>query len=450
MWRKVGIIALVLIVLAIVGAIIYQQASGKGGFKFKMGKPKTEEKKEPNFEAARKGDLTITVEATGATEPISDIEIKSEATGRITEFLVQEGDTVKKGDVICKLDQSTQVLQVRDGELNVERARIAFEEAKAGSSTSQRSTLTSAVDNAETALANAQTQFETAKASYGRVEQMHTKGFATDQELDNAREGMSSAEAAVKSAKTSLENAKAQMKSFDSSSNKAAIEQSRLSWESAKVALAQAKRQLGNSVITSPIDGIVLEKALDVGDSVISINSGFSGGNAVVKIADLSRMKVRTNVDEIDIGKIKVGQNATIEVDAFANREFVGKVTNVYPQGVASAAGLINFVVIIEVDNKDALLKGNMTCNVKIEALTHKDVLLIPLAATRSSEKKPDATIVYVLEAGQDAEDPKAETEEREVTTGDTDYKDIVIIKGLKAGEMIKVRGFETSFSFEG
>ncbi len=214
--------------------------------------------------------------------------------------------------------------------------------------------------------------------------------------------------------------------------------------------LAQAKRQLGNSVIVSPIDGIVLEKPLDVGDSVISINSGLGGGNAVVKVADLSRMKVRTSVDEIDIGKIKVGQAAKIVVDAYAEREFAGKVTNVYPQGVSNQSGLVSFVVIVEVDNTEALLKGNMTCNVKIEALTHKAVLLIPLAATRSSEKKPDATIVHVLKPGEQADDPKAETEEREVKTGDTDYKDIIILEGLKAGEMIKVRGFETKISFEG
>lgn len=450
MWRKVGLVALIVIVLAVVGAIIYQQSSGKGGFKFNIGKAKKVEEKEPNFEAVRTGDLVITVEATGATEPISDIEIKSEATGRITEFMVQEGDTVKTGDVICKLDQSTQVLLVRDGELGVERARIAYEEAKAGATTSQRSSLVSSVDNAEASWTSAQTQLETAKSTFARVEYLHGKGYATDQELDNARQSVSAAEAAVKSAKTNLDNAKSQLKAFDSSSNKASIDQARIAYESAKVQLAQAKRQLGNSVIVSPIDGIVLEKPLDIGDSVISINSGFGGSNAVVKVADLSRMKVRTSVDEIDIGKIKVGQSAKIVVDAYADREFAGSVTNVYPQGVSNQSGLVSFVVIVEVDNKEALLKGNMTCNVKVEALTHKSVLLIPLAATRSSENKPDATIVHVLKPGAKADDPKAETEEREIKTGDTDYKDIIILEGLKAGEMVKVRGFETKISFEG
>ena len=450
MWRKAGIIALILILLAVAAGIIYQQSSGKGGFKFSTGKPKKTEKKEPNFEAVRQGDLVITVEATGATEPISDIAVMSEATGRITEFMVQEGDSVKKGDVICKLDQSNQVLLVRDGELGVERARIAYEEAKAGASASQRSSLASTVENAQTSLKSAQTQLDIANATYSRIEYLHGKGYATDQELDNARQGVDSAEAAVKNAKTGLENAKAQLKAFDSSSNKSAIEQARIAYESAKVQLAQAKRQLGNSVIVSPIDGIILEKPLDEGDSVISINSGFGGGTAVVKVADLSLMKVRTNVDEIDIGKIKVNQTSKIVVDAFPEREFKGTVTNVYPQGVSNQSGLISFVVIVEVDNKEGLLKGNMTCNVKIEALTHKNVLLIPLAATRSSEKKPDVTVVQVLKAGEKADDPKAETEEREIKTGDTDYKDIIVLEGLKAGEMVKVRGFATKISFEG
>lgn len=450
MWRKAGIIALVIIVLAVVAAIIYQQSSGKGGFKFNIGKPKKVEKKEPNFEAVRQGDLVITVEATGATEPISDIEIKSEATGRITEFMVQEGDSVQKGDVICRLDQSNQILLVRDGELGVERARIAYEEAKAGATASQRSNLTSSVESAEASLKNAQAQLDAANATYSRIQYLHGKGYATDQELDNARQGVDTAEAAVKSAQTGLENAKSQLKAFDTSSNKSSIEQARINYESAKVQLAQAKRQLGNSVIVSPIDGIILEKPLDVGDSVISINSGFGAGNAVVKVADLTMMKVRTSVDEIDIGKIKVGQSSKIVVDAYPEREFNGTVTNVYPQGVANQSGLVSFVVIVEVDNKEGLLKGNMTCNVKIEALTHKNVLLIPLAATRSSEKKPDVTVVQVLKAGAKADDPKAETEEREVKTGDTDYKDIIVLEGLKVGELVKVRGFATKISFEG
>ncbi len=188
MWRKVGLITLVVIVLAIVAAIIYQQSSGKGGFKFSIGKPKKAEVKEPNFEAARTGDLVITVEATGATEPISDIEIKSEATGRITEFMVQEGDAVKAGDVICKLDQSTQILQVRDGELGVESARIAYEEAKAGASASQRSSLASSVENAETSLKSAQVQLEVVQPTTPGSSRCTTKGYATDQELDNARQ----------------------------------------------------------------------------------------------------------------------------------------------------------------------------------------------------------------------------------------------------------------------
>ena len=450
MWRKVGLVVIVVVVLGVIGAVIYMQSTGKGGFKLHAGKPKTTEEKKPNFEAVRKGDLVITVEATGSTEPISDIEVKSEATGRITEFTVQEGDEIKTGDVICKLDQSNQVLLVQETELSVRSAHVAYEEAKAGSSASQRSALATGVETAKTSLKNAEQQLATAQAAFARVETLHAKGYATDQELDNARQSVDSAQAAVQTAGSGLENAKQQLAAFDSSSNKSSIEQARLAYESAKVSLAQAKKQLGNSVITSPIDGIILEKLLDVGDSVVSINSSFGGGNTIVKVADLHKMKVRTSVDEIDIGKIEIGQSATVEVDAYPGKEFSGQVTNVYPQGVASAGGLVSFIVIVGVDNPQRELKGNMTSTVKIKAKTMKDVLLVPFAAARPSKDKPDVTVVQVLKPGEQADNPKAQTEEREVKTGDTDYKDVIILEGLKKGEMVKVRGFESTITFGG
>ena len=450
MLRKVGLIVFVVIVVAVVAGIVWVNVRGGNGNIFKSTKvaKSKDEKKEPNFEAARKGDLAITVEATGNTEPVSDIEVKSEATGRIIEIYVEEGDHIKKGDLICKLDQSTQQLVVQANKLVADRARVAYDEAKRGQSPSSRSTLVTSVENARSSVKAAESQLSTTQATYDRIKELHVKGYATDQELDNAQQAVTTAETSLSSARSGLKNAEEQLKSFESSSNKAAIEQARLAYESAKVALAEAQKQLGNSLIVSPIDGMILEKMLDVGDSVVSINSAFGGGNTIVKVADLSKIRVRTSVDEIDIGKIKVGQTAEVLADAYPDKTFTGKVTNIYPQGVTSGQGLVSFIAIVQVDNKDLVLKGNMTCTVKIKALTYKDVLLIPLAATRAGTE-PDTTIVHVLKAGEKADSPKAKTEERKVKLGDTDYKDVIVLDGLKAGEMIKVRGFETKIGFD-
>lgn len=451
MWRKVGCIVLIVIAVAIVAGIIYQQVKDDGIIKFGTGagsSKKTEEDKKPNFEAARIDQLILTVEATGSTEPITDIEIKSEATGRITEFYVEEGDVVAHGDLICKLDQSNQLLVVQAREIQLSQARLAYDEARQATSPTRQSAYESGLASAQANLDNATEARDNGQFAFDRVEELHVKGYATDQEMDNARQNLVAAQAGLNAAQSSFDDAQLKLDSFNDNSNENSIEQSRLTLEAAKVSLNEARKQLGDSVITSPITGIILEKPLDTGDSVVSINSAYGGGNAIVKVADLSRIQIRTFVDEIDIGKIKVGQSALVTVDTYFDREFEGAVTNIFPQGVTTGQGLVNFVVMIEVDNTDGLLLGNMTASVKIDADIQENVLLIPLAATRAGDKQ-DSTIVYILKDGEDPDDLKAKTEEREVKLGDTDYYDVVILEGLEEGDMVKVRGFATSIRFD-
>ncbi|MCH7472897.1 biotin/lipoyl-binding protein, partial [bacterium] len=185
MWRRIGCIGLVVVVLAVAGAIIYKQATGGGGSAFRAGKQNKEEK--GNFEAARIDDLKIVVEATGVTEPITDVDVKSEATGRITEFYVEEGNTVKVGDLICKLDQSNQLLAVQQREIAKERARLSYEEAKKATGKSRQSSLEAALASAQAGLDSAREAYDTALATVSRIEELHAKGYATDQELENAR-----------------------------------------------------------------------------------------------------------------------------------------------------------------------------------------------------------------------------------------------------------------------
>jgi len=449
MWRKVGCVGLIVIVVAIIAGIVYQQTRGDGGFSFGGGGKKDRgEDEKPIFEAARLDELTITVEATGSTEAITDIEVKSEATGRITEFYVEEGDVVAQGDLICRLDQSNQKLVVQAREIQLEQASLTYDEARQATSVTSASAYESALSSAKANLDSAEEALENAQVTYDRIAEVHAKGYATDQELDNARQSLAAAQAARDSARSAYDNALTQQQSFEQTSDENAIEQARLLLEAAKVSLAEAKKQLGDSVIASPIDGIILEKPLDVGDSVVSINSAYGGGNTIVKVADLSRIQVRTSVDEIDIGKLAVGQPAAVTVDTYFDREFEGVVTNVFPQGVNTGSGLISFIAMVEVDNNEGLLLGNMTASVKIEAQVIEDALLIPLAATRAGEK-PDTTVVYVLNEDEDPFDEKAEHEEREVTLGDTDYQDVQVLDGLEEGEYVKVRGFETRIQFD-
>ena len=446
MWRRVGIIVLVLLLLGVAAAIVIKQKDGKGFIS--SGEKKDSEESTEYFEQARRGDLKIIVEATGTTEPVTDIEVKSEATGRIEEFFVEEGDMIQAGDVICRLDQRNQQLVVDQQQIVLKQAQLRYDEARNANSETTRASLETQLTNASNSLDNAKSNLQTQIDSFERIRSLYEKDWASQQEYDNASNQLISMRTAVANGEASLSLAEENLRAFDEGSNSNNISLAKLSYDAAGVQLAEARKQLGDSEIASPISGIVLEKLLDIGDSVISINSSFSGGNTIIKVADLSRIKVRTYVDEIDIGKIKVGQTATVQVDAFREQEFSGKVTNIYPQGVQAGSGLINFVVIIEVDNNEGLLLGNMTASVKIEADVKKDVLLIPLGATRAGEK-PDTNMVFRLKEGEDITSEKAATEEVEVKLGDTDYYDIIVLEGLEEGDYVKVRGFETSIKFD-
>jgi len=450
MWRKVGCIVLIAIVIAVAALVIVKQKSGDGTTLFNRSSGKqTDKDQESYFKEARIGDLELTVQATGSTEPVTDIDVMSEATGRIIEFYVQEGDLVDAGDLICKLDQSNQQLVVQQQEIRVKQSRLAYEEARAGQSTTQRSGLESALDSAESNLDSAQDAYDKEQATFERVKDLHGKGYASEQELENAERSLNAARTSLESATASRDNAKLQLAEFDDGSDANAIEQSRLNYEAAKVALSEARKQLGDAVIASPIKGIILEKLLDIGDSVVSINSSFGGSMPIVRVADMSRINVRTSVDEIDIGKIEIGQQATVTVDAYRAEDFQGTVTNVFPQGVSSGTGLVNFIVLVEVDNSDNLLYGNMTSDVRIVANELKGVLLIPLAATRAGEE-PDTDIVHKLDEGEDEFDKDAKTTETTVQLGETDYQDIIVLDGLEEGDMVKVRGFKATIQFGG
>lgn len=447
MWRKIGCAALIILAIGAIVAVVMRQQSGDAGGFFKAGKGKKDEDKKSYFEPVRRGDLKITVEATGSTEPITDIDVKSEATGRITEFYVDEGDKVAVGDLICKLDQSNQQLVVQQREIAVKQAKLALKEAKSATSTSRESSLESALESAKARLENAQDALAKERSAFARIQEMYNKSYASDQELETAEARVNTAIATVESAQSSFDDTTVQFGQFKGSADENAIEQARLSYEAAKVRLKEARKQLGNSVIVSPINGIILEKQMDVGDSVVSINSSFGGAATIVRVADMSKIQVRTNVDEIDIGKIAVGQSATVTVDTYRDKEFSGFVTNIFPQGSSQGTGLISFIVMVEIDNSDNLLLGKMTSTVKILAEEIKDVLLVPLAATRAGEEQ-DTDVVYLLKEDEDEFEKDAKTEETVVSLGDTDFLDVVVTEGLKEGDLVKVRGFKSSIQF--
>jgi len=408
---------LLVIVLGILGFVFWKVSEEKSLSTGSSAKPKEISE---DYEEVKLGDLVTTIEGTGIVEPRTTARVKSEATGVVEELRIEEGDVVKKGDIIAILDQEDQKILLKKAILAEQLARIRYEQVKKSDLPKQMATAKARVEELKLSLKNAQDRLE-------RIEQLFRQGYATDQEVEDARK-------AFESIKVQLEEAENNLRILESEDYAQIVESARLAWEQAKVDVEDAKKTLGEATIKSPIDGTVLSKNVEEGDTVVSSKQGFTEGTTICTIADLSQVQVRGSVDEVDIGEVKIGQEAELTVDAYPGRTYVGRVTNIYPQGEKQPGGLTTFTVIVSVNNEDRSLLANMTATIKIKTKELKNVLLVPFSAIQPGEKENE-TIVYVR-------NEKGIPEVRKVVLGATDYEHYEVKEGLKEGDLVKIKNF--------
>ena len=274
-----------------------------------------------------RGEVVQIVSATGTLNPVVLSPVGAQVSGIVWKIHADFNSPVKKGQLLVELDPALFQSAVRREEANVAAAQAAVLKAQADSRNA-----TIAATRAR-ALA---TQHYIALAD---------RDTAVAQE-QSARAGLSAAEAGVKQAQANLEKVKLDLK---------------------------------NSVVLSPVDGVVIARNVELGQAVVA---SFQAPNLFTIAEDLSKMQVLANVDEADIGFVKVGATAQFTVDSYRNRRFVAKVAQVRnaPQTVQN---VVTYVVVLEVDNSEQLLKPGMTANVRLEVARRQDALLIPSAALR-------------------------------------------------------------------
>lgn len=260
---------------------------------------------------AQRGNLTITINSTGVVEPTLTVELKSKASGEIIELPIEEGDMVKKGQLIARLDQTT--------------AKNDFDQAEAD------------LEVAKVALSQADKQAQ-------RQNQLYERGLISESDYENAI---------------------------------LAKEQANSNLVRAKTALEYAKERLSDTIIKSPIDGIVLRKLVEKGQIIASGISAVTGGTAIATVADMSRAYVRTSVDEVDIGQIELNQKATVIAETYPDREFHGELLRIHPLAKVEQ-NVTTFDVTIEVDNSEGLLMAGMNASVEIVAGFKENALLVP------------------------------------------------------------------------
>jgi len=353
-------------------------------------------------------DISSTVLATGAVKPQIGAEVKVGAriSGRVEKLQANIGDPVRKGQVLAVLDTA-------ELEADVALCRASLAEAEALLAAA-RAEGPGQIALAEAAFAEAEAAARYAETDMRRTRQLHEKNVASDNEVDVARREQDCADARQARGEAALALAKAKL-SDDIRRLEATV-------ESRKAALAGARARLDYATILAPISGVIASVSTQEGETVAA------GLNAptFLTIINLNRLQVDTFVDEVDIGKVKVGQKATFTVDSFPSREFAGKVVAIYPKAVIRE-NVVYYDVVVEItDPYDGLLRPEMTASVAIQLDTHKNVLTVPARAVKRERGK---NVVYLPGEGP--------PQRRQVQVGWKDSQWIEIVSGLQEGQTI-------------
>jgi HlyD family secretion protein len=387
-----------ILIISVVSAIVLLGAIAL--FAFSRGGTKIDPTKLAKVE---KGDLAKSVVATGKVTPITKVEVKSKASGIVKKLYVEYGDTVKQGQLLAQLDKV-------EIEAQVEQSKAALQAAQAALSSSQA--------DYERAKVDAEgPDVPLLKREYDRNLQMAQEGVVSQTALDDA-------DKSYKLALNKQNVAKAQVTVL-----KSKIAQAQATVAQDEANLKQLEEQLSYTDITSPIDGIVLSRDVEMGDAVSSILVLGSSATLVMTLGDTSQVYVKGKVDESDIGKVYLGQPARIKVESFKDKTFDGKVTKISPMGVEKD-NVTTFEVRVSINNPGGELKAEMTANAEIILDEHKNVLQIPEGAIIYDKDKKAS--VEIPDSG--AKDGKKKIA---VNIGISNGAKTEVLSGLKEGQEV-------------
>jgi HlyD family secretion protein len=318
--RKKGLPRPVIYTLAALGLLVV----ALGGWQ--LLKPKAP--KDPyRTEQVQQGDITKSVSASGSLQALVQVDVGSQISGQILKVLVDFNDQVRAGQLLATLDPQTYVSRLRQGQ-----AQIAANQAQ---------------------VAQAQAQAEQARAAYNRTRILFDQGIMAQAALDTAMASWKSAQANVQAARAGVTQSQA--------------------------ALASTRTDLGRTSIVAPIDGIIISRSIEPGQTVAASLSA----PVLFQIAnDLSKLEVKITVDEADIGQVREGQAVRFTVDAFPDDTYTGVVTQVRKQP-ETASNVVAYIVIAQADNPGGKLMPGMTANADIVIQQLRGVIKVPAAALR-------------------------------------------------------------------
>ena len=317
----------------------------------------------------RRGTVTKTVSATGRVDALTTVNVGSQVSGTLSELYVDYNSPVKKDQIIARLDPSQLQAQLTQATANQLSATAAIQTGQNAVASADAAALAADfnVERTKSVVADAQRNLEL-------TQQLVNEGVTARRDLDTAKAAVAQAAAQNQQASAQANQAKAQAQSARSQ-----VTQARAQAQQAAAAVQLANVNLEHTIIRAPIDGVVVARNVDVGQTVAA---SLQAPTLFLIANDLSRMQVLADIDEADIGQLGPDSRVTFTVDAYPNDVFHGHIAQIRlaPQTVQN---VVTYTAVIQVDNPDLKLKPGMTANVTAIVAERKDILTVPNAALR-------------------------------------------------------------------
>ena len=348
---------IVIVIILIIGTIAFVSFKDK--------------KNEPKFKTDKvtRGDIESAVTATGSVNPVTTVLVGTQVSGTIKNIYVDFNSPVKKGEVIAQIDDAQFTTKVRQAEANLESAKANVENARANiENLKARLNASKAdIDKARVALTDIRTNLD-------RIKKLWEERLASQKDMDSSQNSYDSQIAQLKSTEATHDSNIAQLNAAEAQykTSLAQVKQSEASLDTVRLDLEHTR-------ILSPVNGIVVSRNVDVGQTVAA---SFQTPTLFNIAQDMTKMQIYSNISEADIGKIKVGQPVEFTVDAYPDTIFKGNVSEVRNAPI-TIQNVVTYDVVVKVDNSELRLKPGMTANVSISVSNRKDVLKIPNAALR-------------------------------------------------------------------
>jgi HlyD family secretion protein len=400
---------------------------------------------------AARGELVSVVTASGEIKPRNYINLGANAQGPLTQLLVKEGDRVRKGQVVARIEQ----IQAR-ADVQAQRAAVASALADSSAAEAGVKVQDDTIKTAAASLDRFKSELERSKLNLDRAAELWREKLIARQEYDQKKADYDSAEAGVRENAARLSQMEAQRAQIAA----------QLSAAQRRVAMAQAGETrlddvLAKHDVVAPIDGVVTNLPVRMGETVVPGIQN-SAASTIMTIADMSLITAEVKVDETDIVNVQLGQIASVTLDAMPNRKFTGKVIEIGNTAILRSSGLAasqsatsnqeakDFKVVVALDDPPEEIRPGLSCTAKVTTAARHDVLMIPIqaltvrkrgdleapgegvqAAAPTSDRSRNEELqgVFVVVNGR--------AEFREVETGIAGVIDIEVLTGLQPGDQI-------------